>query len=555
MEAILRIINNRITDYDLTTEKDRIFADGFYTFPQGNTWIFQSDKVILQNGWQVTYGMLQVGDVLVLDSTSRQAIMVLPKVQGVMKKLLFSQSMTIGRYTDNRVELQNRNVSGHHCRFYVENNRIYLEDTGSTNGTYVNDIIVLPGRGVVLSQGDVVKIDRYIFQYRDALYITNADGTVVIHTDGTRSADGGEGNQNANSEKPVPPDRVEKAWKEYPRFSRAPRQLNVLRPLTIDILSAPQIGEKQGMGIPGIGLNMTTMAVSLRMQALRYAMNRRKRRSNPAMPVMPFLILIVDEYADFKTQYPEFTAPIDHLYQAGRSLGVFAILMTQKPSGKITDQMRANLGFRWCLRVDDESGSREVLGNPDAAHLRGAGRAYVKANDGTYELIQSFYSSAPYRPDRGGKETNAQVFALRLNGTVLHRDTQAEPERKESRTELEVITAYVTEYCKRQHIEGARPMWQQAFPDCVELKGLLERYRDKSVAAETDEDESRVRLPFWDWRMTPSISFRICSCTISGIREVWQFMACPFQGKLHFYRHWCFPCATAIPPGRYNFTS
>lgn len=975
MEAILRIINNnRITDYDLAMEKDRIFADGFYAFPQGNTWIFQSDKAILQNGGQVTYGMLQVGDVLVLDSTSRQAIMVLPKVQGVVKKLLFSQSITIGRHTDNGVELKNRNVSGHHCRFYVENHRIYLEDMGSTNGTYVNDIVVLPGRSVALSQGDVVKTDRYIFQYKDALYITNADGTVVIHTDGTRSADGGEENQNAYSEKPVSPDRVEKAWKEYPWFSRAPRQLNALRPLTIDILSAPQIGEKQGMGIPGIGLNMTTMAVSLGMQALRYAMNRRKwsqqekqraeiyanyltgiekqlqdhndqqrnrllrqypsvsecmgwvngpgirlwerhpededflgvrlglgtvrsaarvrtpmqqlqlksdefaevpgqiaqkyssieaapitcnlmqngicgirgerqacillaqgmiaqlaalhsyhevkmvvlypkeeekywsftrwlphcmnkerdiryvacekdeakvilkmletvirervekdssfsfgekraslphyvfvvanprllegspvgnalmmnrpelgingiilgqslsdfphsvrnfiqvygrenrlqlewsnpdgqgvlvtseytldnsgfqrfgrrmapirlnetaatdktgipnyvtfleglhvkkieeidlkefwesakpeismavpigvrsggelmnfdiheekqgphgivaggtgsgkskmiqtwiasmvlqfspqdvnfvlvdfkgesllqpfrglphlagstnnndpdvrrkflaveseltrrerilaqyecndiliyrrkRRSNPAMPVMPFLILIVDEYADFKTQYPEFTAPIDHLYQAGRSLGVFAILMTQKPSGKITDQMRANLGFRWCLRVDDESDSREVLGNPDAAHLRGAGRAYVKANDGTYELIQSFYSSAPYQPDRGEKETNAQVFALRLNGTVLHRDTQPEPERREGRTELEVITAYVTEYCKRQHIERARPMWQQALPDCVELKDLLERYRDEAGAAEAGADE------------------------------------------------------------------
>lgn len=202
---------------------------------------------------------------------------------------------------------------------------------------------------------------------------------------------------------------------------------------------------------------------------------RKQRRMHPEMEAMPFLFLIVDEYADFKTQYPEFTAPIDHLYQAGRALGFFGILMTQKPSGKVTEQMRANLGFRWCLRVDDESDSREILGNGEASHIRNAGRAYIKANDGTYELVQAFYSSAVYEPNKDkNTQSSAQVFALNLNGTVKAALYTAK-ERSSSvdkATELEAVVNYIADYCRYEKIKAATPIWREALGEVIELEEI-----------------------------------------------------------------------------------
>lgn len=213
---------------------------------------------------------------------------------------------------------------------------------------------------------------------------------------------------------------------------------------------------------------------------------RRARRQNPAMPPMPFLFLVVDEFAAFKDQYPEFIGPIDHLYQAGRSLGMMAILMTQKPSGKITPQMDANMGFSWCLQVKEEADSREVIGNADAAHLRGSGRAYVKAKDGTYELIQSLYGMAPYEPGRDGTRSSAQVFVLKLNGRAMEgTGVSVSGEGPQGPDELTVLSRHMAEYCSRKGIPAARAIWRDPLPNRLDLDALLERMGRPALMEET----------------------------------------------------------------------
>lgn len=199
---------------------------------------------------------------------------------------------------------------------------------------------------------------------------------------------------------------------------------------------------------------------------------RRARRTHPEMEPMPFLVLVVDEFAAFKDQYPEFIGAIDHLFQAGRSLGMLAILMTQKPSGKVTAQMQANLGFSWCLRVSEDADSREVIGNSDAAHLRGAGRAYVKAVDGTYELIQTLYGLAPYEPEQEQSQANAQVFALKLNGAVLEGSGIEEEVRQSRPDELTVLTRHIADHCRKKHIPAAQPIWRDPLPEKLDLNTL-----------------------------------------------------------------------------------
>lgn len=50
------------------------------------------------------------------------------------------KQITIGRYADNDVVVNDNRVSGHHCRVYEENGKYYVVDTDSTNGVRVGDV-------------------------------------------------------------------------------------------------------------------------------------------------------------------------------------------------------------------------------------------------------------------------------------------------------------------------------------------------------------------------------------------------------------------------------
>ncbi|MEK7312095.1 MAG: FtsK/SpoIIIE domain-containing protein, partial [Chloroflexota bacterium] len=79
------------------------------------------------------------------------------------------------------------------------------------------------------------------------------------------------------------------------------------------------------------------------------------------------------------------------------------ILATQRPSGVVSDQMRANMKFRMCLRVETAEDSREMLGRNDAATLPAiGGRGYVQVGGGPLNEVQAAWSGAPYdetKPD------------------------------------------------------------------------------------------------------------------------------------------------------------
>lgn len=193
-----------------------------------------------------------------------------------------------------------------------------------------------------------------------------------------------------------------------------------------------------------------------------------KRRFDPSMPEMPYLFLVVDEFAEFKQKFPDFTKPMDHLYRGGRSLGMHVILMTQSPTGIVTDQVRANANFRWCLGVKSEGDSREMLGSTDAAAIRTPGRVYVKSNE-TYELIQSFYPGMPYAPGEGKKQFSAgRVFGVALNGERTE-SASVQTQTYSGRTELDVLVEHIAHHCRRSRIPAARPLWQKELPDQLEL--------------------------------------------------------------------------------------
>ncbi|HJR46018.1 MAG TPA: FtsK/SpoIIIE domain-containing protein [Actinomycetota bacterium] len=113
-------------------------------------------------------------------------------------------------------------------------------------------------------------------------------------------------------------------------------------------------------------------------------------------PLLPRLVLVVDEFATLIKELPAFVDGVVDVAQRGRSLGIHVVLATQRPAGVISDAIRANTNLRIALRMADETDSDNVVGIKDAAHIPRStpGRAYARTGHGEVQEVQSAFGGA-----------------------------------------------------------------------------------------------------------------------------------------------------------------
>ncbi len=107
----------------------------------------------------------------------------------------------------------------------------------------------------------------------------------------------------------------------------------------------------------------------------------RARESNAAdRRSLARLVVVVDEFATLARELPGVLDALVSIAQRGRSLGIHLVLATQRPSGSVSDSIRANVGARIALRLLSSSDSHDVIDAPDAASLprRHPGRALLR---------------------------------------------------------------------------------------------------------------------------------------------------------------------------------
>lgn len=63
---------------------------------------------------------------------------------------------TIGRSTDNTLQIEDDYLSANHARLYLRDNIWWLEDLGSRNGTLLNNIQLK--RAVIVTRGDIISM-------------------------------------------------------------------------------------------------------------------------------------------------------------------------------------------------------------------------------------------------------------------------------------------------------------------------------------------------------------------------------------------------------------
>lgn len=86
-------------------------------------------------------------------------------------------------------------------------------------------------------------------------------------------------------------------------------------------------------------------------------------------PLLPSLVVVVDEFRVFATELPGALENIVQLATVGRSLGIHLVLSTQRPSGTLNAQLRANISTVVALRTVGEFESSDLIGSDVAARL------------------------------------------------------------------------------------------------------------------------------------------------------------------------------------------
>lgn len=110
----------------------------------------------------------------------------------------------------------------------------------------------------------------------------------------------------------------------------------------------------------------------------------RKLNPNDGHHFLPYIILIVDEFADLiMTTGKEVETPIARLAQLARAIGIHLIIATQRPSvNVITGLIKANFPARIAFRVTSKIDSRTILDGSGADQLIGRGdMLFTQGND------------------------------------------------------------------------------------------------------------------------------------------------------------------------------
>ncbi len=194
---------------------------------------------------------------------------------------------------------------------------------------------------------------------------------------------------------------------------------------------------------------------------------------------VPHLFIISDEFAELKTQQPEFMEQLISAARIGRSLGVHLILATQKPSGVVDDQIWSNSKFRVCLKVQEKADSQDMIKCPDAAELSQTGRFYLQVGfNELFALGQSAWCGAEYVPtDTVEKSVDNSIQIVDNLGHVL---MNVKPAKKAANTGKKVkqivsIVKYLSDLANEEEI-SVRPLWLSPIAPQIYVDDLERKY-------------------------------------------------------------------------------
>ncbi|MBQ2373898.1 MAG: DNA translocase FtsK [Alistipes sp.] len=139
-----------------------------------------------------------------------------------------------------------------------------------------------------------------------------------------------------------------------------------------------------------MGRRLELLKLATARNIVEYNEKFTERRLNPQKGhrYLPYIVVIIDEFADLIMTAKEVEVPVMRLAQKARAVGIHLIIATQRPDVKvITGGIKANFPARIAFRVMQMIDSRTIIDQPGANQLIGRGDMLF-SKDGELTRIQ-----------------------------------------------------------------------------------------------------------------------------------------------------------------------
>ena len=165
-----------------------------------------------------------------------------------------------------------------------------------------------------------------------------------------------------------------------------------------------------------------------------YNQKYRSNHQNKDYPFLPYLILVIDEFADLiMTAGKEIEIPIARLAQLSRAIGIHLIIATQRPTTNIiTGTIKANFPTRIAFRVIQGIDSKTILDTVGANQLIGRGDMLI-SDGSSLSRIQCAFIDTPeverltsFISQQTGYNTVFELPKLNSEGSVLNKEETME---------------------------------------------------------------------------------------------------------------------------------
>ncbi|WP_405913054.1 FtsK/SpoIIIE domain-containing protein [Streptomyces sp. NBC_00963] len=196
-------------------------------------------------------------------------------------------------------------------------------------------------------------------------------------------------------------------------------------------------------------------------------------RRDPSHAPVPRLLIVIDEFASMVRDLPDFVTGLVNIAQRGRSLGIHLLLATQRPSGVVSPEIRANTNLRIALRVTDAIESSDVIDSPEAGNIskNTPGRAYVRLGASSLVPFQSgrVGGRRPGAADPAAVAPWAGLLDWQELGRAALKKPKSEAREEEEITDLKVLVDAVREANERLGIPPQHSPWLPALSETLLL--------------------------------------------------------------------------------------
>jgi DNA segregation ATPase FtsK/SpoIIIE, S-DNA-T family len=227
-----------------------------------------------------------------------------------------------------------------------------------------------------------------------------------------------------------------------------------------------------------------------------------KRSQEPKLAPLPYLMIIVDEFAELLTSRPDFLELFIAIGRLGRSLGISMLLATQRLGEGRIQGLEGHLRYRICLRTFNATESTAVLGSADAFYLPSyPGIGYFKVDTSVYLLFKSSIISTPYIPIVKQSEQDEVVTIRQFTPTgslkqIWPREDTKSLEQSNAVDELRTVMDVAIDALATQPSRSpVHQVWLSPLDTHITLEDVLKKSTQSVKTTSKDQPFGTLRIP------------------------------------------------------------